>query len=161
MSYAETAQGVLEDLIEAAEEGTYACTITRTTPPARGSADAAVVETATGVGLIFDYESRDSGTSSHGATLILANDKRLYLAALAADGTAIALTPKKGDKITAPDGLKYNVENVKRVGPSGVVVLFDIQLRDGVAAPTHGPALLTESGALLTTEDGSAILLES
>lgn len=162
MNYGETAQQVLEALQAAAgDDGDPAIVVTRTTPTPRGSVAAPVVETAAGVGLIFDYSFRDSGAGTLGATLIQANDKNLLLASLAADGAALALTPRKGDKILAPDGLRYHVENVKAVGPSGVVVLFDIQLRDGVAAPSHGPALVTESGALLTTEDGSAILLES
>lgn len=129
MNYGDTAQQVLEALQAAAgDDGDPGVALTRTYPVPRGGGVAPAPLATAGVGLIFDYDFRDSGSSMLGETRILAGDKRLLLAALTAAGAAIA-PPLKGDAAVAPDGLTYTVENVKAVGPSGVVVLYDVQLR--------------------------------
>ncbi len=129
MNYGETAQQVLEALQAAAgDDGDASVVITRTTPTPRGSSDAATTATTNGVGLVFEYNRVNSGDGVHPGTEILAGDKQLLLAALDANGVAITL-PKKGDKCLAPDGITYNVENVKPLAPSGVAVLYDVNLR--------------------------------
>lgn len=129
MNYGETAQQVLEALQAAAgDDGDPTTTLTRTYPAPRGGGATPAPVVTPGVGLVFDYDFKDSGAGMLGATQILAGDKRLLLATLTATGAAIP-APLKGDKALAPDGLTYTVENVKVVSPSGVAVLYDVQLR--------------------------------
>lgn len=128
--YLATAQDALEALTEfgGADPGV---TLTRTPPgaykPGQGTGTPGEPTTWAGVGLVFDYDFKDSGASVAGASLIQAGDRRLYLAALGADGVAI-VAPKHGDKCQAPDGA-YKVENVKTLAPAGLAVLYDVQLR--------------------------------
>jgi hypothetical protein len=86
------------------------------------------VTTTAGVGLVFDYEFRDSGASTHAGTLVRAGDRRLYLSPLDASLAAIR-PPEHGDKCLGPDGLTYNVESVKTLSPAGVPLLYDLLLR--------------------------------
>jgi hypothetical protein len=84
--------------------------------------------TARGVGLVFDYDFRDSGAAVNGNTLVRAGDRRLYLSPFDQDGADVR-PPEHGDKCLAPDGMTYNVESVKTLAPAGVAVLYDVLLR--------------------------------
>lgn len=127
-----TAQDTLEALVDAggAEPGV---TLTRTP---KGAYDPALGEAAPsgapivtrGVGLTFDYGLQNSGAGTSGGSLIQAGDRQLLLSSLTAAGVAIPL-PVKGDSCLAPDGVTYNVENVKTLAPAGVAVLYELQLR--------------------------------
>lgn len=129
--YFESAQDALATLIDfnGAEPGVR---LTRT-PKAEydktlGKTVSGAPVVTLGVGLVFDYGLHASGAGTVGGSLIVAGDRQLYLAALTVDGVAIP-QPVKGDKALAPDGIEYNVENVKSLAPAGVPVLYDIQLR--------------------------------
>ena len=129
--WAATAQDALAALVDAggAEPGVV---LTRTTAgaydPATSKTAAATTTTTNGVGLVFDFDLINSGAGAYEQTLIKEGDKRLYLAALTADGAAID-APAHLDKCLAPDGLTYVVERVKVIAPAGVAVLYDVQLR--------------------------------
>lgn len=129
--YLATAQDALDVLLEFGG-ATPGALFTRTTPGAYDTGTRTTGEptttTTAGVALAFDYEFKDSGAATEGGSLIRAGDKRLYLAALSALGAAIA-APRKGDACRAPDGLTYAVENVKTLAPTGVAILYDVQLR--------------------------------
>jgi hypothetical protein len=125
--YPESAQDALELLVDfgGAEPG---LAFTRTTrggfdPATGGGATAAM--TFQGVGLIFAYTDK-GGTTAAGST-VKAGDQKAYVAALTVDGQALP-APAKPDRVLAPDGITYTVENVDALAPAGQVVLYELHL---------------------------------
>ena len=82
--------------------------------PATGTTTPTYADVAT-TAAVFDYDQKYID-----GTLILAGDKRAYLAP--------AHAAKQGDKL-AWQSVDYTVVAVKAIAPAGVVVLYEAQLR--------------------------------
>lgn len=101
------------------------------TRTATGAYDPAIGEPATtatttaAIGVTFAYSN---GATTAPGSLIQAGDLQAFVAALDLGGSPIT-TPAKPDTCLAPDGHTYTVENVKALAPTGIAVLYEIQLR--------------------------------
>lgn len=93
-----------------------------------GQNSAPSIQSWQAIALVFDYSGQSQGDGTRLDALIQAGDKQLYAAAIDAAGAPIT-APAKPDKCLAPDGVEYTVETVKPLGPAGVLVLYEIQLR--------------------------------
>lgn len=107
-----------------------AITITRR---AAGSYDtatglAALVKTSqTGKGVILDFAA---GVRNREGSTVLANDRQLYLSAVASDGTA--LTPPQVDDFVTAGGHDFVVTEVSSLAPAGLTIMYTCIVR-GVA----------------------------
>lgn len=132
IDYAETAQSAHDAIVDAGG-GDPGVTLTRTTrgghDAASGAPGAGTTTTTAGVGLVFDYELINSGAGTYDSSLTREGDKRLILSTMTLAGVAIAQPKKGADRVLCPDGSTYNVERVKVISPTGVPVLYDVQLR--------------------------------
>lgn len=78
-------------------------------------------------GAIFDYDRQMVGTQPD--SLIRAGDRQLLLSVLTEPALGDLPEPPFGARIVAPDGVAYKVASVKVVGPAGVAVMYDVNLR--------------------------------
>lgn len=90
--------------------------------PATGISTPVAPATYAGRGAVFDYKRTDVN-----ATLVEAGDQRLYLSPFQADGSTMP-EPDTSDEVTLADGVTHAVKNCGKVAPSGVPVLYDVQL---------------------------------
>lgn len=91
--------------------------------PATGGFTGAGTSTQTAYGAIFDY-----GTKQIDGTLIKAGDKQLLLSAFNTDGAALT-APVLGDTVTISSVVYTLVEPLKTVGPAGITVIYECNLR--------------------------------
>ena len=102
-------------------------TITRITAgtynPATGAMTGTTTSTQTAYGAVFDY-----GTKQIDGTLIKAGDKQLLLSAFKTDGTALT-APVLGDTVSIGGVVYTLVEPLKTVGPAGITVIYEANLR--------------------------------
>lgn len=76
----------------------------------------------TGNGALFDYGLHASGQSFGEGTMIVSGDKNLLL-------SPVGITaPAAGGKVIAA-GVTWEIVSVKTTAPSGVPVLYEVQLR--------------------------------
>lgn len=83
------------------------------------------VTTQTASGAIFEWSPNNPryGTSNIPASLILDGDKQLYLSALG------ITAPNVNDTITDVNGKSYVIIMIKPLAPSGVNVLYEMNIR--------------------------------
>lgn len=118
MDYADIAAGALESIAEAGapmvlhKKGTDGVYV-----PGVGPQPGTPVRNIPGTAAVFGYKQ-----SAIDGTQIRQGDQRMLLA------PQIAEEPVKGDTVTA-GGKTYNVMNMERVAPAGIVVLYKLQLR--------------------------------
>ena len=102
-------------------------TITRITAgtynPATGAMTGASTSTQAAYGAVFDY-----GAKQIDGTLIKAGDKQLLLSAFKTDGTALT-APVLGDTVSIGGVVYTLVEPLKTVGPAGITVIYEANLR--------------------------------
>jgi len=91
--------------------------------PATGAMTGATTSTQTAYGAVFDY-----GTKQIDGTLIKAGDKQLLLSAFKTDGTALT-APVLGDTVSIGGVVYTLVEPLKTVGPAGITVIYEANLR--------------------------------
>jgi hypothetical protein len=91
--------------------------------PATGAMTGTTTSTQTAYGAIFDY-----GAKQIDGTLIKAGDKQVLISAFKIDGSALT-APVLGDTVTI-GGVTYTlVEPLKTVGPAGITVIYEANLR--------------------------------
>jgi hypothetical protein len=91
--------------------------------PATGAMTGTTTSTQTAYGAIFDY-----GAKQIDGTLIKAGDKQVLISAFKSDGSALT-APVLGDTVTI-GGVTYTlVEPLKTVGPAGITVIYEANLR--------------------------------
>ena len=91
--------------------------------PATGGMTGATTSTQTAYGAVFDY-----GAKQIDGTLIKAGDKQLLLSAFKTDGTALT-APVLGDTVSIGGVVYTLVEPLKTVGPAGITVIYEANLR--------------------------------
>jgi len=91
--------------------------------PATGAMTGTTTSTQTAYGAVFDY-----GTKQIDGTLIKAGDKQLLLSAFKTDGTALT-APVLGDTVSIGGVVYTLVEPLKTVGPAGITVIYEANLR--------------------------------
>ena len=91
--------------------------------PATGAMTGTTTSTQTAYGAIFDY-----GAKQIDGTLIKAGDKQLLLSAFKTDGTALT-APVLGDTVSIGGVVYTLVEPLKTVGPAGITVIYEANLR--------------------------------
>lgn len=131
--YLETAQEAVEAL---AEFGALA-TVTRTVAAAGDdlaapnyNAPAPATAAVTAFGAIFDYDAGKLASGNQPDALIRTGDRQLLFAALDVNGAAVTEEQLPIDAaVTGPDGKPYILKNVRTIGPAGVAVLFDCNVR--------------------------------
>jgi hypothetical protein len=91
--------------------------------PATGAMTGTTTSTQTAYGAIFDY-----GAKQIDGTLIKAGDKQVLISAFKSDGSALT-APVLGDTVTI-GGVTYTlVEPLKTVGPAGITVIYEANIR--------------------------------
>lgn len=118
MNYATTAAKILKTITSAG----CAMTIVKKTigvfNPTSGKKDSSLPVSIACVGIIDSYDVfMTDGTS------VLSDDQRIYIPA-----AGISQPPASGDKITSWAG-SWNIISVKTIGPGGVPLIYDIQVR--------------------------------
>ena len=91
--------------------------------PATGAMTGASTSTQAAYGAVFDY-----GAKQIDGTLIKAGDKQLLLSAFKTDGTALT-APVLGDTVSIGGVVYTLVEPLKTVGPAGITVIYEANLR--------------------------------
>lgn len=92
--------------------------------PAAGGGTPTITTTAA-IGATFAYSN---GATTREGSLIQQGDLQAFVAALDLSGNPLP-APVKPDTCLAPDGHTYTVESVKALAPTGIAVLYEIQLR--------------------------------
>ncbi|WP_063582859.1 hypothetical protein [Achromobacter ruhlandii] len=80
-----------------------------------------------GIGALFDYTAQAAGVANMAGSVIETGDKQLYLAPELATGGAMP-EPKPTDLVLAL-GVTWRVVTVKTLAPAGLVLLYELQLR--------------------------------
>lgn len=96
--------------------------------PATGTGGPAAPTSVTALGVILDYTAKEYGNQPD--ALIRYGDRQVLMAAIDVNGAAMTVdqVPMEA-QILAPDGVTYTIKNIKPLNPTGVVVLFDINVR--------------------------------
>ena len=90
--------------------------------PATGGFTGAGTSTQTAYGAVFDYSNENID-----GVLVLKGDKRLLLSAFTATGATLT-APVVNDTVTI-GGVVHTVTNIITLSPSGIVVLYELNLR--------------------------------
>lgn len=91
--------------------------------PSTGGMTGGSTSTQAAYGAVFDY-----GAKQIDGTLIKAGDKQLLLSAFKTDGTALT-APVLGDTVSIGGVVYTLVEPLKTVGPAGITVIYEANLR--------------------------------
>jgi hypothetical protein len=91
--------------------------------PATGAMTGTTTSTQTAYGAIFDY-----GAKQIDGTLIKAGDKHVLISAFKSDGSALT-APVLGDTVSIGGVVYTLVEPLKTVGPAGITVIYEANLR--------------------------------
>lgn len=129
MDYAEIAQDVLADLKADGVSTTLTQVSGGTYDPAAGSITGQNTATKTVYGLLQAPTMPQSGNTGNrwfNGTLIQANDKFLFLAALDTSGAAI--TPAVGNALTI-NGIVFTIAALIPIEPSGVTLAYRVLAR--------------------------------
>jgi hypothetical protein len=79
-------------------------------------------------GIETDVSPKDIGFGAEAGTLVQAGDRKLYVSALADDGSALP-TPTLTDILADANGQKYAMKRISPVRPGGVVIMWTLIVR--------------------------------
>jgi hypothetical protein len=117
---------IAETANEIIEEFGQAVTLTHVIPGAYDPTTGGVTNTTTtqtGTGAVVDWAARQID-----GTLIKVGDRRLLLSAFKTDGAALT-APVLGDTVSIGGVVYTLVEPLKTVGPAGITVIYECNLR--------------------------------
>lgn len=125
--YAEMAASVSQELlVESGGPVTVRQVVTGEYDPELGEAPTTTVDND-GIGALFDYTAQAAGLANLAGSVIETGDKQLYLAPQLAAGGPMP-EPKPADLVLAL-GATWRVVTVKTLAPTGLALLFELQLR--------------------------------
>lgn len=124
--YADMAATAQELLTEFGAPVTVRQVVTGEYDPDLGEAPATTVD-QDGIGVLFDYTAQAAGLTNMAGSVIETGDKQMYLAPELAAGGPMP-EPRPADLVLAL-GATWRVVTVKTLAPAGLVLLYELQLR--------------------------------